>query len=138
MFLYNPFVLKNTQRLRYCLLMRIKRDAPIIGNMFGDALVAGCCCCYGTSRYHYYKERKDRVDEYNIDCGTDGDLFLAIAALRNDSDKEQWFYSSERNEWILSKQHKFELSGYHKASKDELIEHFNELRKIKRYGKKKS
>ena len=30
-----------------------------------------------------------------IDCGTNEDLFLAIAALRDDTDKFQWFISPE-------------------------------------------
>lgn len=68
-----------------------------------------------------------------IDCGTNEELFLAIAALRDDTDKYQWF--TDGNKWILCPAIK--LSAYmvyndidvnidtvHKATVDELIEHF--------------
>lgn len=65
-----------------------------------------------------------------IDCGTNEDLFLAIAALRDDTDKHQWFtdgYHWEKcpdevayiNAWI----DRYEYSP-HKATVEELIEHF--------------
>ena len=68
-----------------------------------------------------------------IDCGTNEELFLAIAALRDDTDKYQWF--TDGNKWILCPAIK--LSAYmvyndidvnidtvHKATVNELIEHF--------------
>lgn len=68
-----------------------------------------------------------------IDCGTNEELFLAIAALRDDTDKYQWF--TDGNKWIMCPATK--LSAYwvyndidvnidtvHKATVDELIEHF--------------
>ena len=65
-----------------------------------------------------------------LDCGTNEDLFLAIAALRNDTDKHQWFTDSYHwekcpdevayiNAWI----DRYEYSP-HKATVEELIEHF--------------
>lgn len=83
----------------------------------------------------------------SVDCGTNEELFLAIAALRDDSNYMQWFITDS----ILSvsyadsigNDHYFtELKGimffwdenwdnatiisgrYHKATVDELIEHF--------------
>ena len=67
-----------------------------------------------------------------IDCGTNEYLFLAIAALRDDTDKFQWFTDSYHweicpdevayiNAWI----DKYEYSP-HKATVEELIEHFKE------------
>lgn len=79
-----------------------------------------------------------------IDCGTNEELFLAIAALRDDTGINQWFIcdvddwdenyngeilvNAECGEWIfcesdddactLSRYH------YHKATVQELIEHF--------------
>lgn len=68
-----------------------------------------------------------------IDCGTNEELFLAIAALRDDTDKNQWFTDGDK--WILCPEIK--LSTYwvyndidvnidtvHKATVDELIEYF--------------
>lgn len=68
-----------------------------------------------------------------IDCGTNEELFLAIAALRDDTDKYQWFTDGDK--WILCPKTKFSTylvyyhidvntDTIHKATVDELIEHF--------------
>lgn len=60
-----------------------------------------------------------------IDCGTNEELFLALAALRDDTDKFQWFISPEgiwaynKNNDSISVSHK-----WRKATVYELIEHF--------------
>lgn len=74
-----------------------------------------------------------------IDCGKDEDLFLAIAALRDDSDIHQWFKSNFVNEFIKCDYDEFHLFTfnpldaldhndlsiyYHKATIKELIDHF--------------
>lgn len=81
-----------------------------------------------------------------IDCGTNEDLFLALAALRDDTDKEQFFVTEVRlgsinypdtiiekgaflkccmDKWKIPK-NKFDSMGIpsHKATVEELIEHF--------------
>lgn len=73
-----------------------------------------------------YKEEIDNA----IDCKTNENLFLAISALRDDTDKNQWFTDGYHweicpdevayiNAWI----NKYESSP-HKATVEELIEHF--------------
>lgn len=68
-----------------------------------------------------------------IDCGTNEELFLAIAALRDDTDKYQWF--TDGNKWIMCPAIKFSsywvyndidvnIDTVHKATVDELIEYF--------------
>lgn len=68
-----------------------------------------------------------------IDCGTNEELFLAIAALRDDTDKNQWFTDGDK--WIMCPAIKFSsywvyndidvnIDTVHKATVDELIEHF--------------
>jgi hypothetical protein len=70
-----------------------------------------------------------------IDCGVNEDLFLAIAALRDDTDKYQWF--TDGNKWILCFEIEFStcwvyndidvnLDVIHKATVNELVEHFKE------------
>lgn len=70
-----------------------------------------------------------------IDCGTNEELFLGIAALRDDTDKYQWF--TDGNKWIMCPAIKFStywvyndidvnIDTVHKATVDELIEHFKE------------
>lgn len=65
-----------------------------------------------------------------IDCGENIDLFLAIAALRDDTDYMQWFTNG--NEWFQNKQNDIEVIIYgpntpinfRKATINELIEFF--------------
>lgn len=70
-----------------------------------------------------------------IDCGINEDFFLSIAALRDDTDKNQWFTDGDK--WILCPKIKFStywvcndisvnLDTIHKATVEELIEHFKE------------
>ena len=66
----------------------------------------------------------------SIDCGENEDLFLAIASLRDDSDIHQWFTDGYR--WELCGVDKASYEGWekryksvaHKATVEELIEHF--------------
>ena len=68
-----------------------------------------------------------------IDCGTNEELLLAIAALRDDSDKFQYFTNGVF--WIKCSQlelkheldnnyEEFCVADFHKATVQELIEHF--------------
>ena len=68
-----------------------------------------------------------------IDCGTNEELFLAIAALRDDADRFQWFTNDVF--WIKCSQidlkneldnnyEEFCVADFHKATVSELIEHF--------------
>lgn len=87
-------------------------------------------------------QEMELIFTYNfIDCGTNEDLFLALAALRDDSDINQWFiYNTIKNtvgkfetiEWVLCKDNN--ICNYlnwdncykycHKATVEEIIEHF--------------
>lgn len=73
-----------------------------------------------------------------IDCGTNEELFLTIAALRDDTDDNQWF-TNGKGDWGMYRDgsdgnlpgmdffgmpNDFDLSHYHKATVNELIEHF--------------
>lgn len=83
-----------------------------------------------------------------IDCGTNEELFLAIAALRDDTDRYQWFVDDNfGNDWIKSdtaqlcdlwqgepdtddpfrtelENEGYQPFPYHKATVEELINHF--------------
>ena len=76
-----------------------------------------------------------------IDCGDNEELFIALAALRNDSDYMQWFiYNTINNtvgkfetvEWVLCKNNNIydylnwdnSYKYCHKATVEEIIEHF--------------
>ena len=74
----------------------------------------------------------------SVDCGTNEELFLAIAALRDDTDNNQLF-TNGKGDWGIYRDgsdgglsgmdfygmpNDFNLSYYHKATVNELIEHF--------------
>ena len=76
------------------------------------------------------------IERGYIDCGTNEELFLAIAALRDDTDKYQWFVN-EKMEFVFCNQSElkhvidnsydwcdYSVSEFHKATVAELIEHF--------------
>ena len=91
------------------------------------------------SYFYHYAESRPKVFFYtHIDCGTNETLFLAIAALREDSDKFQWFcddYCDEFKSFFLceydnvgkhihEKMDGWDCDGFHKATIGELINHF--------------
>lgn len=73
-----------------------------------------------------------------IDCGTNESLFLAITALRNDTDDSQWFVYPPENIWFICDDDDINYAREniresvqaawfhcsHKATVEELIEHF--------------
>lgn len=76
-----------------------------------------------------------------IDCGDDEDLFITLAAMRDDTDYMQWFTNGtdfikcEREDWpdmysVLcsgrGKEYMNELDKYHKATPTEIIAHFKQ------------
>lgn len=66
-----------------------------------------------------------------IDCGTNEELFLALAALRDDTDKKQWFimdYGFQKT-WVFSETKQFDTNQpfaikAYKATVEEIMEHF--------------
>lgn len=73
------------------------------------------------------------IKEGYIDCGVNENLFLSLAALRDDTDRFQWFTDGEK--WIQCQEIKFStywayndievnIDSIHKADVSELIEHF--------------
>lgn len=87
---------------------------------------------------HSYIESKGKnFLNTHLDCGTNEDLFLAVAALREDSDKNQWFCDDieesksfffceydDVEKHIHEKMDGWDCEGFHKATIEELIEHF--------------
>ena len=82
---------------------------------------------------NWVNDIKSLNDCNGINCGFNEELFLAIAALRDDTDKYQWFTDGDK--WILCPKTKFSTywvyyhidvntDTVHKATVNELIEHF--------------
>lgn len=81
---------------------------------------------------------------FGIDCGANEELFLSIASLRDDTDKYQWFIMDveiyvyiPKGTWFQSTDRnggrhvgtQIESLYCHKATVNELIEHFKEEEK---------
>ena len=122
-FLQAAFIRKNTPKLRkkleelgyrkYGNPFQITDDSKLITTIDGE-----------------YVPYNVSLDDSFLDCRTNDELFIAIAALRDDTDKHQWFTDSYHwekcpdevayiNAWI----DRYEYSP-HKATVEELIEHF--------------
>lgn len=76
----------------------------------------------------FLEENKKSLNP-KIDCGTNEEMFLALAALRDDTDRNQWFVDDvagvwERCESELPSKH-MQLNG-HKATAEEIVEHFKD------------
>lgn len=78
------------------------------------------------------------IEKGFIDCETNEELFLAIAALRDDTDDSQWFVYPPENTWFICDDDDINYARAnirdsvqaawfhcsHKATVEELIEHF--------------
>lgn len=138
------FIRKSTYKLR-------KKLDELGYRLFGVELNEDLCIFtspeYGLYNIEFFNNIPHPDETDSVDCGTNEELFLAIAALRDDSNYMQWFIADS----ILSvsygdsigNDHYFTepkgvmffwdenwdnatiISGrYHKATVDELIEHF--------------
>ena len=151
MFIQNCYICKNTKELRD----KVKSLGYKLnhGKAWGKYLV--CFKTEDTSEHVFVASPKwdlDNMPSFSaaIDCGTNEDLFLAVAALRDDSDKSQWFVSEGwkdgfrdvKDKWVLCSQDDFKSFGaingspnsydmdrhpefgWHKATVKELSNHF--------------
>ena len=103
--------------------------------MFGAELNEDLCIFtspeYGLYNIEFFNNIPHPDETDSVDCGTNEELFLAIAALRDGTDKyTQWF--TDGNHWYQNKISDREVErfgagdpiSYHKATVNELIEHF--------------
>lgn len=130
------FIRKNTERLRESLKRLGIR--PLLANerlnAIGDNIKvyhgreAVFSCSYSQELYGHF-----------LDCGTNESLFLAIAALRDDTDNNQMFING-KGDWGICRDNTeygglsgidfygmpndLNVDNYHKATVEELIEHF--------------
>lgn len=64
-----------------------------------------------------------------IDCGTNEGMFLALAALRDDTDRNQYFVDDVAGVWERSESElpsKYMQLYGHKATAEEIVEHFKD------------
>ena len=125
---YNCFIRKNNKYLRKKL-----RDLGYLDNTcfasFDNFLYTLGGDYYTCKSYDKFSNmRSEEFVNECIDCGTNEELFLAIAALRDDSNKNQWFTDGanwcfhdlgKEADWLINK-------SWRKATVEKLIEHFKE------------
>ncbi len=137
------FIRKNTPELRKRL--EALGYKPLLSIEDGECLSTAS----NLENYHSIPaalfDDKDSYRTYDcagrIDCGTNEDLFLALAALRDDTDNGQFFVFEERfvsrinPDVIIEKgtllkccmdKWRMPYFPFHKATVKELIEHFKE------------
>ena len=118
------FIRKNTANIRNRLKELGYYCNPYLGwhNLF--------TCVFGVNSVYslddYETNGLKEIDGL-IDCGTNEELFLAIAALRDDTDNGQWFTDGNGYWQQCIGSFKFPSLAkekLHKATVQELIEHF--------------
>ena len=133
MFIQACFIRKNTKELVEK-LMELGYDTYYSArNNYGNSLHT----CFHKSRgaVHGYEDIiDDNSDDavFGVNCGTNEELFLAIAALRDDTDKDQVFMHQDGNFYKCECDSKIDMWGDfeesesypRKATVSELIEHF--------------
>lgn len=125
-----------------CFIKRISSELKEKLKEFGYCYV-GKVRYYGESQYIYceggifYESPCIIEARYNtfIDCGDNEELFLAIAALRDDSDINQYFICDKvsitlgktyySGDYLYYQYDEFfDKQNWHKATVEEIVEHF--------------
>lgn len=124
MFTQSCFIRKDTQELRD----KLKE----IGLDPHPCIMPKACAFLFVNRGFYSRNEIGYQEEIEkaIDCGENEELFLAIAALRDDNDFMQYFKAAEADRLLLCRVKYIEDCTtfhelYRKLTHEELIEHFN-------------
>ena len=132
MFTQKCFIRKNTAGLRRKLRKMGYTECMTLGDLSSIVISNNNDCWNGS----FDLVSSDVINNIGfskppIDCGKNEDLFLAIAALRDDSNEHQWFvWDDDKNDGDKWKLYDYNPSWswwifeVHKATVDELIEHF--------------
>lgn len=124
MFTQACFIIKDTQELRD----KLKE----IGINPYPCIVPKCINYLFVNRGFYSRNEigyKEEIDSA-INCGTNEELFLALAALRDDSDYMQYFIAAESDKPMLCTKENIEDHTvwhelYRKMTAEELVDYFN-------------
>ena len=116
------FIRKSTYKLR-------KKLEELGYRLFGAELNEDLCIFtepeYGLYSVEFFSNIPHPDETDSIDCGANEELFLALAALRDDTDKFQWFISPEGIWAYNTNNDSISVSPkWRKATVYELIEHF--------------
>ena len=133
MFTQRCFIRKNTKELVEKLKELGYNPGFSARNNYGNSLQTCCHKSHGAV-YGYEDKIDDDSDDLagGTNCGTNEELFLAIAALRDDSDIHQWFIHQDCSFLKCECDSKIDMWGDfeypeiypRKATVEELIKHF--------------
>lgn len=125
------FIRKNTPELQKKLVLLGYRH-----NIFDENDRPWLAANYGL--FISVDEGFQRLFPTDIDCGTNEKMFLALAAMRDDSDYMQWFICDDGesmfqvdkpgmtvDEYDHNYMDGWNTDGYRKATAEEIVEHFS-------------
>lgn len=87
--------------------------------------------CKSDGLYYFAYSISYYTNDWGINCIDNKELFFALAALRDDANENQWFTDGEIWVHLLEDYQCVPLVNYilskgHKATKEEIIEHFKD------------
>jgi hypothetical protein len=129
MFTQSCFIRKNSIKLQKKLKeLGYKTDYQIVTR--GCIATSSLNCTFSIITKEMFDSTNPNItwnNGYRIDCGYNDDLFLALAALRDDTDSHQWFVDDNTGIWERSENELpsryMQMEG-HKATVEEIIKHF--------------
>ena len=126
----------------YC-ASTLQRDGGLVEK--ADAIIGEYVLCYKDMTYCCSAEEVDDFRDRCIDCGEDTDKFLALAAIRDDTNDRQWF--TDGVDWGIFHQANpedkldvdgisfpylprqgYNIDNFHKATAAEIVEHYKNSR----------
>jgi hypothetical protein len=137
-FIQPCFIRKNTAELRRR-LEEFGYKYSTVGGIKSNNIVVSLGCIFDI----YPVDTIKRGFNNCIDCGTNEELFLALVALRDDTDKNQ-YWICDKVSFSLGKTYNpddylyyqydefFDKQNWHKATVEEIIEHFKKNKVWKR------
>lgn len=133
MFTQSCFIRKNSLELR--------KKLEYLGHVYDEDEVFENAPITACEEIFIWNAAEDAVLTGFIDCGTNEELFLALATLQDDTDEGQWFVYPESDYWFKCDVSDIEAERNdpstkmscqsawfyksHKAIPEELIKHFN-------------
>ena len=127
-FIQSCFIRKNTPELR----KKLEELGYIYNGSDTESWGASALYCFDGKYYEVYPAKPSRYHSI-VDCGTNEELFLALAALRDDTDKNQWLtdgkiwgkFGEDLSLYPIPIINYLQSKG-HKATVEEIIEHFKD------------
>lgn len=125
------FIRKNTPELR----KKLEELGYKYNGSDTEFWGANALYCFDGKYYEVYPAKPSRYHSI-VDCGTNEELFFALATLRDDTDKNQWVIDEANecfgweNSWSICDKddmnERVVYTHYRKATVEEIIEHFKD------------